>query len=186
MTRVMEKTLAAAVFALAAAPAMADYSEDYDRGHYDYAEVVDVEPIFRTIEVSRPRQVCWDEIRYDNEDRFRRSNRVAGSAVLGGIIGAVIGHQIGSGRGNDVATVAGAAIGTAIGASRAARREQNGHDHRSRTVEHCETRFEFEEEEVLDGFRVTYDYNGREYVTRTDEDPGNTLRVRVSVIPIDS
>ena len=50
-------------------------------------------------------------------------------------------------------------------------------------VERCETRSEVREEERIDGYRVTYEYNGRVYTTRTKRDPGDELRVRVAVSP---
>ncbi|MEL6215584.1 MAG: histidine kinase, partial [Pseudomonadota bacterium] len=47
-----------------------------------------------------------------------------------------------------------------------------------------ETRYEFETRERVEGFRVTYQYRGETYVTRTETDPGNRIRVRVSVTPV--
>jgi uncharacterized protein YcfJ len=48
-------------------------------------------------------------------------------------------------------------------------------------VQRCETREEVREEERIEGYEVTYLYNGREYTTRTRNDPGSRLRVRISV-----
>ena len=37
--------------------------------------------------------------------------------------------------------------------------------------------------ERIDGYRVTYEYNGCEYDTRLPYDPGQKIRVRVAVAP---
>ena len=38
-------------------------------------------------------------------------------------------------------------------------------------------------EERVDGYDVTYEYAGREYVTRMPYDPGERIRIRVDVTP---
>ena len=50
-------------------------------------------------------------------------------------------------------------------------------------VQRCDTRYEKEYEERIDGYRVTYEYNGREFTTRMPYDPGEKIRVRVAVSP---
>jgi uncharacterized protein YcfJ len=50
-------------------------------------------------------------------------------------------------------------------------------------VQRCATRYENEYEERIDGYRVTYEYNGREHTTRLPYDPGERMRVRVAVAP---
>ena len=39
--------------------------------------------------------------------------------------------------------------------------------------------------ERIEGYDVTYEYAGREYVTRMPYDPGERIRVRVDVTPAD-
>jgi len=153
------------------------YSERY--GEYDYAQVVDVEPLRRRIRVSEPVRECWDEVRYESDGPL--SSRHAGSTLLGGVIGAVVGNQIGSGRGRDVARVAGALAGGAIG--HRISRDRNGDYGRERYVERCEVRYRDSYEERIDGYRVTYAYAGREYTTRMPYDPGDRIRIRVDVTP---
>lgn len=159
-----------------------------DRGRHDYAQVVDVDPIVRYVRVKTPHRVCWDEVRYD---RPRRANRrsATGSTIAGGLIGGVIGRQFGGGDGRDAMTVVGTLIGSAIGHERAEKRNWRRNDnyyHESvgRSVERCRTDYEYEERERIDGYRVTYLYNGRTYKTRTRNHPGDEIRVRVSVAPV--
>ena len=113
--------------------------------------------------------------------------------ILGSIIGAAVGNQIGSGDGRRAATVAGAIIGSAVGHDAAARRDARQstdyrdayYDNRGReySVERCETRYRDDWEERIDGYRVTYEYNGVRQVTRLPYDPGDRLRVQVNVRP---
>ena len=50
-------------------------------------------------------------------------------------------------------------------------------------VQRCEMAYELVEEERLVGYQVTYLYNGDEYSVRTETDPGDQIRLRVSVQP---
>lgn len=161
-----------------------DHRDDsrYDRdGGYDYARVVDVEPLMTRVRVSTPERECWDETRVDDRDRARSS---AGGALIGAVIGGVIGHQIGSGRGRDAATAAGAVIGAGVGARQGERRADN-QPQREYTVQRCDTRYSDHWEERIDGYRVTYVYNGRRQVTQLPYKPGDRIRVRVDVSPAD-
>jgi uncharacterized protein YcfJ len=156
----------------------------HNRGYhdgYDYARVVHVEPIVRQVRIETPRRECWDETRYVESRPHISDPAVGGRTLLGGIIGGVIGHQFGSGRGNDAATIAGAVIGSSVGYDSARRRA--GVTTEERVVQRCATRYEQDYEERIDGYRVTYEYNGREFTTRMPHDPGETMRVRVAVAP---
>jgi uncharacterized protein YcfJ len=157
------------------------------RGAYDYARVVDVQPLVTRVRVTTPARECWDETRYDERGYgngpLPRSS--AGGAVLGAVIGGVLGHQIGSGRGRDAATAAGAVIGAAVG-SKQAQRRGGGYaavPPREYSVQRCETRYRESWEERTDGYRVTYVYNGRRQVTELPYRPGDRIRVRVDVSP---
>ncbi len=139
----------------------------YDRsddGAYDYAKVVDVQPLTTRVRVSTPQRECWDETRYDEGgyQPARMDRTVAGSTLLGAAIGAVIGNQIGHGQGRD---------GGHRGGRHHRRRHRTPAGHaplwcRARppqpyTVQRCETRYHDEYQERIDGYRVTYVYHGR-------------------------
>jgi uncharacterized protein YcfJ len=149
----------------------------HNRGDYDYAPVTRVEPIVRQVRIETPRRECYDDVRQVESP----NPNVGAQTVLGGIIGGVIGHQIGHGHGNDFATVAGAVIGAGVGYDNATRRYGSGT--REEVVQRCDVRYEHEYEERIDGYRVTYEYNGREYTTRMPYDPGERIKVRVAVAP---
>ncbi len=165
--------------ALAAPPPWSNSRHNRSSGsEYDYAAVTHVEPIVRQVRIETPRRECYDDVRYVES----RPPEVAGRTLLGGIIGGVIGHQIGSGRGNDAATVAGAILGAGIGYD-SAKRQYGSQTTREEVVQRCDVRYEREYEERIDGYRVTYEYNGREYTTRLPYDPGERIKVRVAVAP---
>jgi uncharacterized protein YcfJ len=163
--------------ALAAPPPWSNSRSNRASSDYDYAAVTRVEPIVRQVRIETPRRECYDDVRYVESP----NPNVGASTVLGGIIGGVIGHQIGHGHGRDFATVAGAAIGAGVGYTSASRRY--GSQTREETVERCDVRYEHTTEERIDGYRVTYEYNGREYTTRLPYDPGERIKVRVAVAP---
>jgi len=73
----------------------------------EYAEVVQVKPLTKTIHT--PRQDCHDET-VTHQAPVKDQHQVIGT-VAGAVIGGVLGHQIGGGTGRDIATVAGAAGG---------------------------------------------------------------------------
>lgn len=168
---------------LAAAPAGADYNDRNRGAVYAYAKVINVEPVVRYVTVRTPVRECWEEEREYRVNNRHRSG-VAGGTLFGAILGGVIGHQFGSGSGNDAATAAGALIGAAVG-SDSARRRDDGYDSESytRPVQRCRTNYTSREEQRVDGYRVTYRYNGQKYATRMPYDPGERLRIRVDVRP---
>jgi uncharacterized protein YcfJ len=167
-----------------AATAQADH--DYEqrgnsRAQYDYARVLSAQPIVKYVTVTTPVRECWEETRYHTNRYYPRNGP---GTLLGAIIGGVIGHQVGSGRGNDAATIAGALIGAAVGNDAARQGDARyGNDRHSRQVERCETRYREHREERIDGYRVTYRYNGQKYRTEMPYDPGERIRVRVDVRP---
>ena len=174
-----------------------DYDRDYERdrrqgryrhatydrgGEYVYADVVDVEPLFRTVRVRRPERECWDEEVYDDR---RRRHSTAPATIAGGLIGGAVGRQFGDGKGRDAMTVVGTLIGSAIANDRATQRHYDDYDRpRVRVVERCETHWQSYDDRRLEGYRVTYVYGGREYTTRTAHEPGDRIRVNVAVTPV--
>ncbi|HEY6641182.1 glycine zipper 2TM domain-containing protein [Povalibacter sp.] len=166
---------------LAAPPSWSNSRHNRADEGYDYAPVVRAEPIVRQIRVETPRRECWNDVHTVESRPHISEPAVGGRTLLGGIIGGVIGHQFGSGRGRDAATVAGAAIGAGVGYDSA--RRVYGTSTSQETVQRCEVRHEEQYEERIDGYRVTYEYHGRQYTTRMPYDPGSQIRVRVAVAP---
>jgi uncharacterized protein YcfJ len=145
---------------------------------YVYARVVDVDPMVRYVTVNRPREECWSEVVREPARPFG----VAGQTAAGGIIGAAIGRQFGSGNDRDALTLLGAAAGAAVANQRAIRNGANAT--RDVAVQRCEVVNERVTEERIDGYLVTYNYQGRNYTMQTATPPGDRVRLAVDVQPV--
>ena len=182
------------------APWQDDRPADASSPDYDYARVTHVEPQLRQLSISVPQRECRAETRYapaadpgygPGYSRAGGGERpAAGGMILGGLIGAVIGHQFGYGPERAFGTVAGAVVGSAIGHDAAQRRDAGWDDRgygdrggRPVESERCVTRYSERVDQRIDGYRVSYRYNGRNYQTDLPYDPGERLRVRVAVNP---
>jgi len=103
------------------------------------------------------------------------SGRSATGSIVGGLAGALLGSQVGGGNGKRAATAAGGIAGVLIGD-----RVANPDQPTSQQVERCRDVENFRQ--VVKGYNVTYRYNGRDVSTTLPYDPGNTVRVSVSLI----
>lgn len=152
----------------------------------DTAKVVSSTPVRER--VSEPKQECWTETVSSTGTVTKSApveERSIGGAVVGGVIGGVIGSQVGQGSGNTVATAAGAIAGTIIGdrvANQNSQRQAQATEQVPQTREERRCRQVESFREVIRGYDVTYRYNGRDITTRLPYDPGNTVRVSVSVV----
>ena len=80
---------------------------------YDQAKVLDVNPIYQTVNVRVPVEACWEE----EVPLHRQHPRSATAPIVGAIIGGAIGNAVGNGKRNrQVGTVVGAVLGGSIGA----------------------------------------------------------------------
>lgn len=144
---------------------------------YAYADVLRVDPIYVSTQVREPREECYQ---VETRGSSRYDNTAAGT-IVGAIIGGALGNQVGSGSGRKAATVAGAVAGGAIG------REVDASNNPERvyTEQRTECRLveELREQRQLTGYDVEYRYRGDVYLSRLDYDPGERLRIRVSVMP---
>jgi uncharacterized protein YcfJ len=162
----------------------------------DYARVVDVTPIVQRVRIATPAQECWQETEYQtirHETRSYAGQRApvntAVPTIAGGIIGGVIGNQFGGGGGKDAMTAVGALVGATMG-NRAAYNQASAasparvtYEERPVAVERCQSITSYRTEERVEGYRVTYVYADREYVTTMASHPGTSIPVRVTVVP---
>jgi uncharacterized protein YcfJ len=126
--------------------------------------------------VNHPVQECRTEYVQTTQQPQQRS---VGGSIIGGIAGGLLGNQVGGGSGRTVATAAGAITGAIVG-DRMENSNNNGAVteqpvRQCRTVDNWQTR--------TNGYAVTYEYNGHTYTNVMPYDPGDRLRVRVSVAP---
>jgi uncharacterized protein YcfJ len=167
----MSKTAIVAAVLMAAGTPAAFAGPSFD----DYARVTQVTPEYQRVNV--PRQECYSE--YVPERHSYRGNSLAGS-IIGGVTGGLLGAQVGAGNGRVAASATGAAIGAIVGDRLGAR---NDHDeYYEREVRRCRNVDNYEDR--LSGYRVAYEYLGRNYSTILPYDPGSRLPVHVDVAPI--
>lgn len=154
----------------------------------DYARVVDVTPIVQRVRVATPARECWQEIEYQSvpQQATAYGTRVNSAAptIAGGLIGGVIGRQFGSGSGKDAMTAVGALVGASMGNQAALNQARaTTYEQVPVTVERCQNTTSYREEDRIEGYRVTYVYADREYVTTMASHPGTSIPVRVTVVP---
>lgn len=169
-------------FSLFAAAALLASSAVFAETSYEYADVLESRPVYQVVEVSEPFEQCWEEeVAIDRYPSRSGSNT---PLVVSTIIGGAIGNAVGSGKSNKrVGAVVGAVLGHSIGRD-IVRSERRASVREYEVVQRCETAYQQREEERLVGYQVTYLYNGEEYTVRTDSDPGDQIRLRVSVQPV--
>ncbi|MDI1252911.1 hypothetical protein [Thermomonas sp.] len=146
-TPVLQAILAAAVLLLVvpcvhaqdASPEMVIPQENV---RYDYAQVLDVDPVYQILRTSRMEQVC---------DVTRQPSSGTGLSRVVGAVKQRLG--VGSSGGDD-----------------------DG-------VENCRMQPVVREFRRPIAYDVDYDYKGSKFRTRMARDPGNRLRVRVSITP---
>lgn len=180
----MKRLLIASLFATSLVGAHA-------QTYTDQARVRSAEPQYENINV--PRNECTSQ--WINErggraapERQVGQDRQYGGAIVGGLAGGVIGHQIGGGAGKDAATALGVVLGAITGDRLENRNPRAQYDDgrfetAQREVQRCRTVYDTQTR--ITGYRVAYDYRGQSYTTLMRNNPGHSLRVRVTVDPIE-
>jgi uncharacterized protein YcfJ len=136
----------------------------------DFAQVVAVEPIMKTVKT--PRQVCED-VAVTHTREAKDQHKIAGT-VLGAVVGGVLGNQVGHGDGRKIATVAGAAAGGYAG-NRIQNRMQQGNTYET-TEQRCQTVYDTHEKQV--GYDVRYRLGDVEKSVKMDHNPGERIPVQ--------
>ena len=148
--------------------------------HTDRARVVEVEPIYRTVEYAVPSEQCRIvDVPYGRGREHRSSTAPIVGALIGGAIGNAVGHKKSNKR---VGAAVGALLGGSIGYD-ISRRNRSYERTSYRTEEVCEVVDEYRSEQQLTGYDVTYRYGGQTYTTRMSDHPGSSIPVRVTVTP---
>ncbi|WP_020168820.1 MULTISPECIES: glycine zipper 2TM domain-containing protein [Methylotenera] len=158
------------VVATIAMPALAD--DDYQ----DRARVISVTP--QVERVNSPRQECSTE--YVRETYYEAPQRSLGGAILGGLTGGLVGSRFGGGNGRIATAAIGAGVGAIVGDRIDNNGQANGRERvQTRPVDRCVTVDNWQT--VNAGYLVNYEYNGRQYSTVMDRDPGPYVPLQVAV-----
>jgi uncharacterized protein YcfJ len=135
----------------------------------EQGRVLSATPVLQQVAI--PQQVCGNETVYSG-------NRNSGAgAVMGAIAGGAAGNAIGRGNGRAAATALGVIGGAVLG-----NQIEGSGQPQYQNVQRCTTETYYENRTV--GYDVVYEYAGRQYSTRTQNDPG--AWIPVSVQPMDS
>lgn len=146
----------------------------------DFGRVTRVHP--RVEQIRQPREECRTEYVQVPVQQPSQA-RSAGGSIIGGIAGALIGNQVGGGSGRTAATAAGAIAGAVVG-------DRIDNDGRvvsqapmvqEQAVRQCRIVEAYESRTT--GYDVTYEYRGHSYTTLMARDPGQRVRLRISVEP---
>lgn len=141
--------------------------------HYGWADVLRVDPVYE----EQGQATATHEECYEEQVPVPGPDTRAGNSVLGAIIGGLIGHTVGKGDGRTVATAAGATVGAVVG-------NNAGQPSGGYTVErHCRQVEGSGVERRVAAYDVEYRYRGELYNARMSYDPGDRIRVRITVTP---
>ena len=173
MTR-LSSIIVAVIAAAATLPVFAGQGD----ARYEWARVVEAEPVTRILRQPVDEKVCWQEEVYREVPQYRSKTPV----VLGAILGGLIGNQFGGGSGRDAMTFAGVALGSAI-AKDNQRRDNPQHFYAS-LEDRCGINTEWKEIHQVIGWDVVYEYQGETYMARMQDEPGDRIQVRVDVQPV--
>ncbi len=175
--------LSSLLLAISSTVSAGDRQQSY---YQDTARVVNVEPIYNRTRY-RPRE-CDNNAYYNDRRRTypRRYFSEQTSTITGAVIGGVIGNQFGGGKGKTAMTIAGTVLGGSIAQDNYRNKplghSRNGRSHRDE-CRYSDDRSGYRNARNIDGYRVTYRYNGQTFTTIMDHDPGNRIPVEVSIRP---
>ncbi|WP_343728990.1 glycine zipper 2TM domain-containing protein [Duganella sp.] len=169
----LQAKLIASALCLTAMPFAHAQAADFE----DFGRVVRVTP--QVEQINRPRQECRTEYVQVQQPAPERS---VGGAIIGGLVGGLAGNQVGGGSGRSVATAAGAIAGALVGDRVDNANTPNSGPVSQQAVKQCRTVDHWESR--TSGYEVTYDYRGRNYTSVMSYDPGERVRLRVVVEPM--
>lgn len=130
----------------------------------EQGRVLSATPLIQQVAI--PQQVCSNEIIYSDP-------RPSGAgAVIGAIAGGAAGNAIGKGSGRAAATAIGVLGGAVLG-----HQIEGNSQPQPQSVQRCTTETYYENRTI--GYNVVYEYAGRQYSTRTTNDPGAWIPLTV-------
>lgn len=133
----------------------------------------------------------YDDRRYDGSDGYGTNTGRNVATVIGGLVGAALGSKVGGGSARYATAAVGSMVGGMAGREVYETAQRNKAQQARRTrVTVCDpvrngddNRYPASGSSEVSAYDVTYEYAGRQYVTRTAYHPGDRIRVRVDVRP---
>jgi uncharacterized protein YcfJ len=167
--------------AAAAAPAFAQSGAQAEPVLVENARVRSSTPVYAETQV--PRKECTTQTVVAETPAPQDKPNLVG-AGLGAVAGGLLGHTVGGGSGKTAATAVGAVAGAFVGNELANRSAHAQAERAPAEVQNCKTVMETQSRLV--GYRVRYEYGGREFESMVRGNPGKTLPIRLSVMPVDA
>lgn len=146
------------------------FAGQYD--DYEYVRVLLVEPIART-QATQPAYDC----RYQPPPRQQAEIERYAPALVGAVAGGIIGNQLGSKKDRPLTTVLGSVVGASLGGM-IATQQRIGPAPAYRTRCHPQPAYALQASDQATDYEITYYFEGRKYVSRTDTAPGSWVKVR--------
>lgn len=135
----------------------------------EVGRVISSTPMFQQLAV--PRQVCT------TQPVVQQPQKSGTGALMGAIAGGAMGNAVGQGSGNAAATAlgifGGAILGNKIEGAPAAEVRQ---------VQTCTNQVFYENRTT--GYNVVYEFNGKQYTVVMPSDPGPTVKLQVTPVPM--
>jgi len=151
--------------------------------HYGWADVLRVDPVYDEGTAGESQQECYEEqvLQEPAQTSAPDDGKRVGATVLGALIGGIVGSRFGKGDGRKAATAAGAVAGGVVG-NNVASNDSSRAPARYTTQRRCR-QVEGAAQRHVVGYDVEYRYRGEVYTSRMNTDPGDRMRVRVTVTP---
>ncbi len=147
----------------------------YSNTYYDYARVVNVEPIYKQVKYYEPQEECY----YERRKARGRHNTTA--VIVGSLLGGALGNELGHNKSNKrVGAIAGAILGGSI--ANDVTRGKSTYHHQHEQV--CTTTQQVRYHEKVTGYNVGYKYRGKTYYTHTRRHPGDEIKIAVDIRPV--
>ena len=155
-----------------------------ESAHFGWAAVLRVDPVYdepgaSAESTSAPQQECWEEQVPVGAGADAGSGRRTVATMIGAMVGGLLGNQVGKGDGRKAATVAGVVAGGVVGTQVAAERQQYTTQRRCRPA----TTGSAPGPRHVVAYDVEYRYRGEVFTSRLAYDPGDRMRVKISVTP---
>jgi uncharacterized protein YcfJ len=135
----------------------------------EVGRVISSTPMFQQVAV--PRQVCA------NQQVVQQPQKSGAGAIMGMIAGGAVGNAMGKGSGNAATTALGIIGGAMLGD-----KVEGNPNPEVRNVQTCTTQTFYENRTT--GYNVVYEFNGKQYTVIMPSDPGPTVRLQVTPMPM--
>lgn len=131
----------------------------------------------------------YSDGRYDDRYNDRRYGSETGrnvATVIGGLVGAALGSKVGGGSARYATAAVGSMVGGMAGREVYESAQRTKQQQRNTRVTVCDPVRDgdnrtYPMENTVTAYDVTYEYAGRQHMTRTNAHPGDRIRVRVDV-----